>query len=65
MTRRRKRLDEIAVMNGWTHRMKNKSRDPYVKLSIHYTPSPDEPGAIFTDMDQKFRFIHFKDVVEL
>ncbi len=65
MTRRRRRLDEIALMNGWTHRMKNKSRDPYVKIRAPELVEEVHPGAVFIDMDQKFRYLHFKDVVEL
>ena len=67
MNARRKRLDKIAQDNGWTHRIKNKSHDPYVKLRSHEgQPLPlNQRGAVFIDMDQKFRFIHFRDLTEL
>jgi len=67
LTKRRKRLDQIAQDNGWTHRVKNKSRDPYVKLRTRndVTPPPKGSGAVYVDMDQKFRWLPDEDVVEL
>ena len=67
--KRRQRLDGVARSQGWTHRVKGKSRDPYIKLtdrSARITLDTHElVGATFIDMDQKFRFIRFEDVVEL
>jgi len=59
-------MDEIALMNGWTHRAKRKSRDPYLKLNDALLDhNRERDGALFTDMDQKFRFIYWKEVTEL
>lgn len=59
-TRRRRRLDEQAKEQGWTHRWKGKSRDPYLKIR---TRTSD--GAQYIDMDQKYRWVHRDEVVEL
>lgn len=64
MTKRRKRLDQIAQDNGWTHRMKNKSRDPYLKI-YKGTVARTKSGEIYIDMDEKFRWIAWEEVVEL
>lgn len=65
----RQRLDEVARNQGWTHRIKGKSRDPYVKLTDRSSrialATPELTGATFIDMDQKFRFIRFAGLVEL
>jgi hypothetical protein len=60
-----KRLDEIARTQGWTHRLKRKSRDPYLKVRDGQTMYEGIPGGIFIDMDQKFRYIEFDEVIEL
>jgi len=65
LTKRRKRLDQIAQDNGWTHRMKNKSRDPYVKFNSRNKHTNNHGGSVYIDMDQKFRWLPDEDVVEL
>lgn len=58
-------------MDGWTHRRKNKSRDPYLKLHQATAPEfeglPKEAvsGTIFIDQDEKFRFLKWEEVVKL
>ena len=55
-------MDREAMERGWTHRRKRKSRDPYLKLDVG---RPLNEGAIYTDMDKKFRWIADEEVVEL
>ena len=62
-TNTRERLDEQARANGWTHRLKGKSRDPYLKINYEYEGGPH--GATFTDMNQQFHFHFWDKVVEL
>jgi hypothetical protein len=64
-TKRQKRLDEIAKEQGWTHRLKRKSRDAYLKAKESQTLYEGKLGGIFIDMDQKFRYIEFDEVTEL
>ena len=45
---------------GWTHRLKRKSRDPWLKVM-----NEDEHGATFVDMDKKFRWVKWSEVSEL
>lgn len=51
-------------MNGWTHRRKGKRNDPYLKIKVQARIGSDE-GAIFVDMDQKFRYVPWTEVIEL
>lgn len=49
---------------GWTHRKKNKSRDPYLKVA----PGDDQKGtagACFIDQDQKFKWYPYDEVVQI
>jgi hypothetical protein len=58
-------MDRWAKQDGWTHRRKRKSRDPYLKSGGDQTLYEGMLGAVFIDMDQKFRYIEFDEVVEL
>ena len=58
-------MDRIMKVAGWTHRLKRKSRDPYVKLRDGQTMFEGKEDAEFIDTDQKFRTIRFEDLVEL
>lgn len=49
---------------GWTHRRKNKSGSPYLKLHVQAVVRSDK-GGMFIDEDQKFRFVPWENVVEL
>ena len=66
-----KRLLLQAKEMGWTHRQKRKSRDAYLKIQSGPTePKPKNGkrgprGATYVDMDQKFRWLADKDVIEL
>ena len=44
--------------------MKNKSRDPYLKI-YKGTVARTKSGEIYIDMDEKFRWIAWEEVVEL
>lgn len=57
--------DQTALIQGWTHRMKRKSREPYLKLYKHQTMYEGKPGATFIDMQQSFRYIEWDRVIEL
>ena len=57
-------MDSMAKMNGWTHRIKRKSREPYVKLAGDMQQF-ETGGITVIDMDQKFRWIPEEELVEL
>ncbi len=50
---------------GWSHRMKRKSKDPYLKLWSDPDALVHDMGATFTDMDKKFQYLAWDEVVEL
>lgn len=55
-------------MMGWTHRRKNRSRDPYLKRSIFAGKEEGTVnlgGATFIDQDQKFVWLKWDEVTEL
>lgn len=52
-------------MMGWTHRRKNKSRDPYVKIRDGQTMYEGKEGATFIDQEQAFRWLAFEELIEL
>ena len=61
-----KRLIAQAKAQGWTHRVKGKSRNPYLKIHpFHMERQQGEEGYTYVDMDQKFRWYYDEDVVEL
>ncbi len=57
--------------DGWTHRLKNKSRMPYLKIQTRSVTSdgkvPDKGmvGNTFVDQDQKFHWYLDDKVVAL
>ena len=63
-TKSRERLDRQAKENGWTHRLRNKSREPYVKL-FHPHEDIGSDGATFTDMQQQFHYYAYEKVIKL
>lgn len=66
LNKKRLRLDEQAKTMGWTHRKKGKKNDPYLKIHCHSCEkTTNKKGTTFVDMDQKFRWIAFSEVVEL
>lgn len=58
----REKEDSIMRAYGWTHRWKNKSRDPYLKK---VDTTVDDYGATYTDQEGKFRWLTHDDVVPL
>lgn len=51
---------------GWSHRQKRKSRDPYLKMySKNFERTGRGNGATFIDMEKKFKWLSEEDVIEL
>jgi len=61
-----KRLLLQAKEMGWTHRVKGKSREPYLKRqAMHTKTERGERGHTYVDQQQKFHWYYDEDVIEL
>lgn len=56
-------MDSFMKSEGWTHRRKRKSRNPYLRFD--YEALAERPGAVFRDEDWKYIYIPYSEVIEL